>query len=175
MTLRTRLFVTSGLVAVPLVVGSFLLDERLRLNAMEDALRSAAENDLAFGLKDRCESGVRPPPPPGRGLPPPGGPPGRGGPPGGGPGPGGYRLYTYSTDGASRSPDAPVLPAATVSTFWTGVGRGLQLRFELGGSADCAIGLARMMPRPGQLRDQLAAVALVGLSVLGSVWVAVGP
>lgn len=172
MTLRTRLFVSSGLVAVPLVVGSFLLDERLRLNAMEDTLRSAVDNDLAFGLKDRCESGVGPPP---RGGPlPPDGPRGRGGRPGDGPGPRGYLLYTYPADGATRSADAPALPAATVSTFWTGVGRGLQLRFAIGGSGDCAIGLARLPPRPGQLRDQLVAVALVVLSVLGGVWIAAG-
>ncbi len=173
MTLRTRLFVTSGLVAVPLVLGSFLLDERLRLNAMEDGLRSAVDNDLAFGLKDRCESGVEPRPAP-RDLPSPGGPPGRGGRPGGGPGPRGYRLFTYTVDGHSRSTDAPALPSAPISTFWAGVGRGLQLRFEIGGADDCAVGLARMPPRPGQVRDQLVAVALVVLSVLGGVWIAAG-
>jgi HAMP domain-containing protein len=80
-----------------------------------------------------------------------------------------------AADGATRSADAPALPAATFSSFWTGVGRGLQLRFDIGGSGDCAIGLARMLPRPGQLRDQLVAVALVVLSVLGGVWVAAGP
>ncbi len=104
MTLRTRLFMTSGLVAVPLVVGSFLLDERLRLNAMEDALRSAVANELAFGLEDRCESGVGPPPD--RRFLPPRGPRGRGGPPGGGPGPGGYMLYTYAATGRRR-PSTP--------------------------------------------------------------------
>ena len=31
MTLRTRLFVTSGLIAVPLIVALFLIDERFRL------------------------------------------------------------------------------------------------------------------------------------------------
>jgi HAMP domain-containing protein len=163
-TLRTRLFISSGLVAVPLVVGSFLLDERLRLNAMEDALRSTVANDLAFGLKDRCESGIGPPPG------------GRGGPPGGGPGGrGGYLPYTYAADGTTRAGSAPALPAETVSTFWTGLGRGLQLRFEIGGSGNCAIGLARMPPRPGQFRDQLVAVGLVVLSVLGGVWIAAGP
>ncbi len=174
MTLRTRLFVSSGLVAVPLVVGSFLLDERLRLNSMEDALRSAVDSDLAFGLKDRCESGVGPPLAPRRGSLPPGDAGGRGARPGGGPGPRGYALHTYSADGVPRSADAPALPAAAVSTYWAGVGRGVQVRFEIGGGGDCAIGLARMPPRPGQLRDQLVAVALVVLSVLGGVWIAAG-
>lgn len=173
MTLRTRLFMTSGLVAVPLVVGSFLLDERLRLGAMEDTLRSAVDNDLAFGLKDRCESGIGPPPAPGRGPFFPGGPGGPGGRPGG-PGPRAYVLFTYTPGGASLSDGAPALPAEPVSTFWTGVGRGVQLRFEIGGNGHCALGLARMMPRPGQLRDQLVAVALVVLSVLGGVWLAAG-
>lgn len=174
MTLRTRLFITSGLVAVPLVVGSFLLDERLRLNAMEDSLRAAVDNDLAFGLKDRCESGIGPPQAPSRGPVASIGPGGRGGRPGG-PGPRGYLLFTYAADGASLSNSAPPLPAEPVSTFWTGVGRGVQVRFVIGGSDHCAVGLARMLPRPGQLRDQLVAVALVVLSVLGGVWIAAGP
>lgn len=171
MTLRTRLFVTSGLVAVPLVVGSFLLDERLRMNAMEDALRTAVDNELAVGLKDRCESGFGPlPAPPPRPFFP-GGPGGR--PPG--PGPRGYELFAYAADGTSPAINAPPLPSAALSTFWTGLGRGLQLRFDIGGAGDCAVGLVRMPPRPGQLRDQLVAVALVVLSVLGGVWIAAGP
>lgn len=173
MTLRTRLFMTSGLVAVPLVVGSFLLDERLRLNAMEDTLRSTIDNELAFDLKDRCESGIMPPPAPRRGPPPPTGPGGRGGRPG--PGPRGYVLFTYADDGTSMSADAPPLPVDAVSTFWTGVGRGVQVRFPIGSTGACAVGLARMLPRPGQLRDQLVAVALVVVSVLAGVWLAAGP
>lgn len=174
MTLRTRLFVTSGLVAVPLVVGSFLLDERLRLNAMEDTLRSTIDTELAFGLRDRCESGLVPPAAPRRGPFAPPGPGGRGARPGG-PGPRGYVLFTYATDGSSPSNSAPPLPVEPVSTFWTGVGRGVQVRFDVGGTGACAVGLARMMPRPGQLRDQIVAVLLVVLSVLGGVWLAAGP
>ena len=173
MTLRTRLFMTSGLVAVPLVVGSFLLDERLRLNAMEETLRATVDNDLAFGLKERCESGSEPPPAPRRGPFDANAPGGRGGRPGG-PGPRGHALFTYTADGVSRSNSAPALPATPLSTFWTGVGRGVQLRFEIGGDGHCALGLARMLPRPGQLRDQLVAVGLVVLSVLGGVWLAAG-
>lgn len=174
MTLRTRLFMTSGLVAVPLVVGSFLVDERLRLNAMEDTLRSTIDSEMVFGLKDRCESGVVPPPAPRRGTMAPTGPDGRGGRPGG-PGPRGYMLFTYADDGTSPSIGAPALPAESVSTFWTGVGRGVQVRFPIGGSGPCAVGLARLLPRPGQLRDQLVAVALVVVSVLAGVWLAAGP
>ena len=150
-----------------------------------DALRTAVDNELAVGLKFRCESGLGllPAPPPGPFFP--GGPGGPGGrPPGGpgsrdgrppGPGPRGYELFIYAADGTSPAINAPPLPSATLSTFWTGVGRGLQLRFDIGGAGDCAVGLARMLPRPGQLRDQLVAVALVLLSVLGGVWMAAGP
>lgn len=183
MTLRTRLFATSGLIAVPLAVGLFLIDERLRLGSMEQALQTAVQHDVSSGLKDRCESGFEPPPGrrPGaapvdalgrRGGAP---PPGRGGL---GPGRGGgrgYELFTYSEVGTSAAIQAPALPPTPISRFWVGGGRGIQLRFSIGGAGDCAQGLARMPPRPGQLRDQLVAVTLVVLSVLAGAWLAAGP
>ncbi len=178
MTLRARLFVTSGLIAVPVIVVLFLIDERFRLASMEETLRRAIDIELTSGLLDRCEAGIRRPgPPPGPGPPPPGNrrpPPG----PPGGPGPGGgrfFQLFTYSSDGASQDLDAPDLPAASATTFRTGIQQGVQLRFEIGGAGDCAVGLARMPPRPGQLRDQLAAVSLAAVAMLAGVWLAVGP
>lgn len=173
MTLRTRLFWTSAVIAVPLVIALILLEERARLSAMERELRRAVDIDLAVGLRARCETGIRPIPPPrpqSGGPPPP--PPDRSRPPGGPI----YQLSTYSADGTAASPaGAPALPAAEVSTFWAGVQRGIQLRFEIGGAADCAIGLARLPPRPGQLRDQAMAILAATLAMLAGVWLAVGP
>ncbi len=174
MTLRTRLFVTSGLIAVPLIVALFLIDERFRLASMEETLRRAVDIDLATGLRARCESGVRPPlgPPPGSPAGEPGDlrrPPPR--PPGGR----FYELFTYAEDLTSDGIAAPALPAAAVSTFRAGYLRGIQLKFDIGGAGDCAVGLARMPPRPGQLRDQLAAVSLAAAAMLAGVWLAVGP
>lgn len=178
MTLRTRLFVTSGLVAVPLVLVAFLVDERLRTNAMADALQAAVEADLGAGLRERCESGAPlspgPPPPPRPPFRPPGDRAGER-PPRGAPGPRGYRLFTYAASGDAADPGAPLLPPAGTTTFWTGTGRGVQVRFDIGGSGTCAVGLARMLPRPGQLRDQLFSVAFVVLSVTAGAWIAAGP
>lgn len=72
-------------------------------------------------------------------------------------------------------PDAPPLPSTEVSTFWAGAQRGIQLRFAIGGGADCATGLARLPPRPGQLRDQAMAVLAATLAMLVGIWLAVGP
>lgn len=179
MTLRTRLFVTSGLIAVPVIVALFLIDDRFRLASMEETLQRGIELDLATGLRARCETGVRPSPGPPAGRPsgrPPGPPGGR--PPGPPPGPPAgsfYRLFTYAEDGRSDDVAAPELPAASVSTFRAGFLRGIQIRFDIGGAGRCAVGLARMPPRPGQLRDQLAAVSLAAVAMLAGVWLAVGP
>lgn len=168
MTLRTRLFVSSGLVAVPLVVGSFLLDERLRLGAMEETLRATVDAELASALRARCEDGLPLRPRWRRPL-------GARGPDRAPGAPGGLVLFTYATDGTAALANAPPLPAETVSTFRAGLGRGVQMRFATGGGGHCAVGLARLPPRPGQQRDQLVAVALVVASVLGGVWLAAGP
>ncbi len=174
MTLRTRLFVTSGLIAVPVVVALVLIEERARLSAMEAELRRAVDIDLATGLRARCETGLRPvPPPPRRQT-----PEGRPAPPAAGPRPPGgpvYQLFTYRADATTAQPAAPALPTREVSTFWAGAQRGVQLRFEIGGGDDCAAGLARLPPRPGQLRDQAIAVLAATLAMLAGVWLAVGP
>ena len=96
MTLRTRLFLTSLVIAVPLAVALFVINERMRLGAMEEELRASVDFDLSSGLRERCEMdppragrpgrGNGPPapaPPPPRGFGPPDGPP-RDGPPRGG-------------------------------------------------------------------------------------------
>ena len=89
MKLRARLFVTSLLIAVPLAIGLFVIDERMRLGAMEEELRRSVEFDLSTGLRERCEvdpprlgrpgrgngppAPMPPPPPPRRGFGPGGG------------------------------------------------------------------------------------------------------
>lgn len=45
----------------------------------------------------------------------------------------------------------------------------------LGGEGPCAFLLARIPPRPGDLRDQTQALALVVISVLAAAWFAAGP
>ncbi len=174
MTLRTRLFVTSGVIAIPVAVALVLIEERGRMSAMEADLRRAVDLDLVTGLRARCESGVRPVPALPR--PPTGTQSPRARPPGARP-PGGpsYELFTYREDGTSGWFDAPPLASTEVSTFWMGAQRGTQLRFEIGGPADCAIGLARLRPRRGQLRDQAMAVLGATLSMLAGIWLAVGP
>ena len=55
MTLRTRLFLTSLVIAVPLAVALFVINERMRLGAMEEELRASVDFDLSSGLRERCE------------------------------------------------------------------------------------------------------------------------
>ena len=56
MTLRTRLFVTSLAIAVPLSVTWFLFDTHVRLGSKELELRRSVESDIANGLQERCEA-----------------------------------------------------------------------------------------------------------------------
>lgn len=162
---------------MPVVMVLVLIDERARMVAMEGDLRRAVSLDLAADLQDRCESGATHVPPPLRR--PPGGPPRNQAPPDSSrprpPGPPFYQLFTYRADGVSAMPEAPPLPAKEVSTFWAGAQRGIQLRFAIGGGAGCATGLARLPPRPGQLRDQTMAVLAATLAMLVGIWLAVGP
>jgi signal transduction histidine kinase len=166
MTLRARLFLTGLAVALPLALALFFIDERFRLAAMEENLRASLRDEAR--LREDCERPGLEGPPPGFG-PPPGGRRGRG------PGRGGPPVFTYSAEGVSGRPDAPALPTAQVSTYWAGDGRGVQIRFDIGGEGNCAIGLARMPPREGQLRDQLTALALTIFSVLAAAFLAAGP
>lgn len=50
MNLRTRLFLTSLFIAVPLAAALFLIDGRLRLTAKEQELRRSVEFDVSTGL-----------------------------------------------------------------------------------------------------------------------------
>ena len=196
MTLRARLFVTSLAVAVPLSAALFVVDDRMRLAAMERELGQAVERDLANGLQARCEADPPRAGRPGRGGPPPRelsgrdnaqGPPPRGrgpGPGAGRPGPGrsgigGYEFFAYDAAGRPADPDAPPLPGgddgARASTFWTRDGRGVARVVPLGADGPCAFILARVPPPLGQLRDRTVGLGLVVVSVLGAAWFAAGP
>lgn len=175
MSLRTRLFVTSLILAVPLAVALFLVDERVRLGFMEEDLRRSVGVDVANGLLARCEAA---PPTTGR--------PGRGvgreperrrpAPP---PRRDGYEFYAYDIAGRATAADAPPLPhdrsGTTVSRFWSGPGRGVQLVVPLATSGPCAVVLARINPNFGALRDQAVALGLVIVSVLAAAWLVAGP
>ena len=187
MTLRSRLFLTTLLIAVPLAITLFLVEDRIRLSAMEQELRRSVAFDLSAGLQQRCESdpprigrpgrGGGPPPPPrfpGRargGTPPPNGR-------GPGPGNGGYEFFAYDATGRPTAADAPPLPDSRdgerAMYFWSGLGRGVGRVVPLGGEGPCAFLLARIPPRPGELRDQAEALAFAccvaeGLSQAGTV------
>lgn len=188
MTLRSRLFLTTLLIAVPLAITLFLVEDRIRLSAMEQELRRSVAFDLSAGLQQRCESdpprigrpgrgGGAPPPPrfPGRargGTPPPNGR-------GPGPGNGGYEFFAYDATGRPTAADAPPLPDSRdgerAMYFWSGLGRGVGRVVPLGGEGPCAFLLARIPPRPGELRGQAEALALVLFSVLAAASLAVGP
>lgn len=196
MSLRTRLWLSSILIAIPLAVLLFFVDERMRLRAMEENLRQLIGLELATGGAARCEADparfgsappgrggpppfARPGPPPfdpaGRPPPPPGGGR-RGGPPEGrGGGRGALELFAYAADGAPARPDAPPLPPNDSGSYWTGGGRGVAIRVATGDAGACATWLARMPPREGQLRDQLVAIALLIVSVIAGVVFAAGP
>ena len=185
MTLRPRLFLTSLVIAIPLAVTWFLFDTRLRLATKEQELRQSVEFDVANGLRERCETDPPRPGRPGRGGEPPRNilrsdrPPGRRA---GGPGRGGsgaYEFFAYDPNGHPTAADAPPLPddrdAGATSTFWAGASRGVALVVPLGGEGRCAFVLARIPPRPGELRDQIQALVLVVISVFVAAWFAGGP
>ena len=203
MTMRTRLLLTGVGIAVPLAIAWFLIVGGMRLGAKEDELRLSVAADLADGLRDRCEANPPATGRPGRGGVPPsqrGGPPAgegaRGGPPRAGEGPrrngsqgahrgagqggsGAYEYFAYDAAGVPSAADAPALPAerdGTASTkYWAGSGFGVAVVVPLGGQNQCAYLLARIPPRPAELRDQLQALLLVVMSVLGAAWFAAGP
>ncbi len=146
MTLRVRLLRTSLLVALPLAIVLFLIDDKLRFADMSDRLDQFTRAELASGAQDRCldndgvfdPGGPRPPRPPspredfGPGAsarPGPPGPPGPLGPRGqpGGPGPEGrpYELASFSADFSPARVSLPPLSAA--------------LRAALGGSDQATV------------------------------------
>lgn len=185
MTLRPRLFLTSLVIAIPLAVTWFLFDTRLRLATKEQELRQSVEFDVANGLQGRCESDPPRAGRPGRGGEPPGNrirpdrPPGRRAGRPGRRGNGAYEFFAYHPDGQPTATDAPPLPndrnAWATSTFWAGASRGVALVVALGGDGPCAFVLARIPPRPGELRDQIQALVLVVVSVFVAAWFAGGP
>jgi signal transduction histidine kinase len=193
MTLRMRLFVTGLLVALPLAVGWVAIDTRMRLAAKDEELRLSLDYDVANGLRERCEAD-----PPRTGRPGRGGFNQRGGPPkaGGGrrgvgppqeaPGPrlatpggsGAYQFFAYDSTGSPTAADAPRMPtlgAGQSGTFWTSSGFGVEMVVRFGGEGPCATVLARIRPRPQELRDQAEALLLVVVSVLVAAWFAAGP
>ncbi len=127
--------------------------------------------------------GEQPPPAPRGDQPPPGpdNPPrGAAGPQGPGPGgSGAYEFFAYDTNGRPSASDAPPLPrdrsGATASAYLAPSGPGVSLVVPLGGEGPCAYLLARIPPRPGELRDQTQALLLVVISVLAAAWFAAGP
>ncbi|MEI6669470.1 MAG: HAMP domain-containing sensor histidine kinase [Acidobacteriota bacterium] len=108
-----------------------------------------------------------------------------------GPGPGGgprrpirgsgdaYQYFAYDANGNASSDDAPPLPANRADvdtiTYWSLAGASVGLVTSLGGNGPCAYVLARIPPRPNELRDQTQALLLVVVSVLAAAWIAAGP
>lgn len=205
MSLRARLFVTGLLVALPLAVGWFFIDSHMRLRTKEDELRQSVAFDVASGLRTRCEATPPQTGRPGRGGNPPrssvwdltasdAGPRGGRRPPGSGAdgtrgrtqrgalasgGSGAYEYFAYDRSGHTDAADAPPLPAErsgeSTTTYWTRSGPGVALVVPLGADGPCAYILARIPPRPAELRDQTQALVLVVISVLAAAWIAAGP
>ena len=182
MTLRSRLIVTTIALAVPLAGVLFLLAERARHADMDRAL----ETVLATA---GCAPSQRPPGPQGPEGPRGQGPRGRGqGPRGQGRGGPPAEVFPYSDtfSPATRDGRGPVFPedlrvgvladGRASGVYVTDDGRGRQMAVRADESdGDCAYLLARVRPRPGELRDQVIGLAsIVGIVVL-AVLLAAGP
>lgn len=170
MTLRTRLVLTTLVTAVPLAAGLFLLAQSARHADMDDRLESALAGEPCL------------PDPPARR----GGGPGRGQ----GSGRGGAPVELLPYDAAlqvatadGRGPDFPeslrmaLLETGRAAGTWStpeGQGRQLAIRVTRPG-ARCEYVLARLRPRPGEVRDQLIALGSILLTVFIAVGVAAGP
>jgi signal transduction histidine kinase len=127
-------------------------------------------------------------PPPSNGFPPPDGPPDR--PPvpsgrGAGEGPP-FEVFAYDASFQPADRAAPPFPrefadrmpgdSTATSSYATPEGRGVQMAIATpwpGGP--CALMLARMRPRPGEVRDERLALAAIVITVIAAVWVAAGP
>lgn len=189
MKLRARLFVTSLAVAIPLAFAVFLLNERMRLADMEQAVRRYIASSSLQDALARCDTPTNPAGPRGmRGGGRRGDPPSPHGPRPEAPSPpaGPYELFSYASDFRPMDPRSPAMPAALQqalsrretrsTTFLTGEGVGIAVGGVIGGAdSRCPYVLARMRPRMGALHDQLMAIALVFVSVLGAAWTAAGP
>jgi signal transduction histidine kinase len=174
MTLRTRLLVTTLLVAAPLAATLFVIAERARHSDMQASIDNALDTEgCAPGGQGPARRG------PGEGGPPRGRGRGQRAP---------LEVHPYTDTFVSARPDGrgPEFPAelraalATAdraSVVWsTPEGRGLQTAVRLAvGSAPCQILLARMRPRPGELRDQLIGLGAVVVVVMLAVTIAAGP
>ena len=56
MTLRLRLLLTSLAVALPLAVGLFVIQQRMRLSDMRERLGQFAQTEIASGVLERCQA-----------------------------------------------------------------------------------------------------------------------
>lgn len=162
MTLRSRLILTTLVVAVPLTAGLFVLAERTRSADMDANLDRAIETE-GCSLRPRgpgLRGGRRPP----------------------------VEIHPYTADFESARPDGrgPEFPAdlrqqlATadrVSGTWSMPdGRGRQVAVRVpDGAGPCRILLGRMRPRPGEFRDQLIGLGTLVLVVFLAVSIAAGP
>lgn len=201
MTLRPRLLLTSLLVALPLALVLFVIDDKLRFADMADRLDQFTRAEMASGAQDRClssdgvfESG-RAPGPPRDGFGPPPLPPrdevsaeGRGDGRRAGPGPERrpYELSSFSAEFSAARVSLPPISdglrtalttadSATIPYNDAG-GRGVERGIWLDRHAStCAILVVRMRERAGARRDQLAALALITLSSIVAAWIAAGP
>ncbi|BCS33792.1 hypothetical protein TBR22_A30190 [Luteitalea sp. TBR-22] len=173
MTLRTRLAVTSLGVLVPLAALLTVVADRARHRGMEDTVQRLVSLRLQDG-GDVCGSGrVRP-----EDAPPPA-------PPGGPPGPAAVEFLGYDARFTPLAASAPALTddqrdALAAGRTWSGTwptpaGAGIALAFPAPTGRRCAFAVARLRPRPGVRRDQLAALAVSLVGVLGATWLAAGP
>jgi len=174
MTLRTRLMATTLAVAVPLAAGLFLFAERTRIADMQASIDRALETGS-------CGPGSEGPSGPGSEGP-------RSRVPPRGPQRAPLEVHPYTDGFVSARPDGrgPEFPSelraqlATTdraSSAWTTPeGRGRQTAVRLSaGSAPCQILLARMRPRPGELRERMVGLGAVVFVVMLAVTIAAGP
>jgi signal transduction histidine kinase len=201
MTLRTRLLATSVAVALPLALGLFFMDERLRFADMTDRVEQLVDTELASGVRDRClaRDGLLEGPPGvagGGALPPRGARrPRAGGPARAGQGAErpGYRIGTFGADfspprvglpaidpelrRALETPGADgALPDSVTMAYDDGRARGIERAVWLDRTAPtCALLVARVPEREAARRDQFVALGLITLSAMAAAWIAAGP
>lgn len=171
MTLRARLILTTLAVALPLTAGLFFIAQNARHADMDSRLEAAVAGEPCLPALPGGRSAG-----PGR--------PGSGGRRGNVPVevlPYDAALQVATPDG--RGPDFPeslrmtLLETGRAAGTWTtpdGQGRQLAIRISRS-DADCAYVLARIRPRPGEVRDQIIALASIVLTVFIAVGVAAAP
>ncbi len=191
MKLRTRLVLTSLVLAVPMIAGLYLVDARARHHAAERLLAESTRlHMLEPGERERCEAdpqrwGGQPLMPPARG-----GPPGGHAAPPDGDQPHGAPpvLFAYAADLRSANPDAPSIDGelaeaiaerdlATFDPLWPGDSVDVLIRSP-GSEGPCALILAHGTTSAGWLGALLPASPLWLLPVLAifiALIVAAGP